>query len=408
MKTVIVIGMGMSLDDLTEKHKAIIDRAQILVGGKRHLAYFEDSPAEKKPITRDIKSLMIYIKAQMATKQVVVLASGDPLFYGIGSSIVTALGKERVRILPNICSVAAAFAHMKVPWGQAGVVSLHGRDHRQKLLQAICRHTWVAVFTDGKKNPAWISEYLMSQGLEDIKIGVFERLGTAGQRESWFALKEAANLTFDEPNLAVLYIQSQPPQGAVELHLGMDEDAFEHESGLITKTEIRAVTLAKLRLLPHHVLWDLGAGSGSVAVEAAALVRHGRCIAVEQNPARVAQIRANMRRFGLTNLAVVQAKLPDGLQGLPSPERIFIGGGGPKLGEIIGAAARYLAAGGIIAVNTVLSANLEIAIQALILAGFETDAIQVQVNRIKAMPFSQRFVGGDPVWIITGRKREAP
>jgi precorrin-6Y C5,15-methyltransferase (decarboxylating) len=406
MKRVSIIGMGLSPDDLTAKHCHIIRQADILVGGRRHLACFENLPAKKIPITKDLKAVLTYIQAHLDTHRIVVLASGDPLFFGVGSLIVKAVGKDRVRVLPNISAVAGAFARFKEAWGQAGIVSLHGRDHRQKLLAAISTHPHVAVFTDPQKNPAWICRFLISQGVDAFQMGVFEQLGTPEEKVGWYELHEAAALTFADPNLAILTRKSEftPCDGA--LHLGMEEDDFAHEQSLITKTEVRAVTLAKLKLMPHHTLWDLGAGSGSVAVEAAVLVRYGRIVAVEQNPARIAQIEANAKRFGLTSLTVVQAVLPAGLDALPAPDRVFIGGGGRKLGEIIRVSAQRMSPGTLMVVNTVLTANLETALKTMDESGFETAAIQIQVNRSKAMPFSRRFVASDPVWIVTGTKKD--
>jgi precorrin-6Y C5,15-methyltransferase (decarboxylating) len=189
------------------------------------------------------------------------------------------------------------------------------------------------------------------------------------------------------------------------LRLGTPDECFEHQQGLITKSEVRAVTLAKLRLGPGQVLWDLGAGSGSIAMEASLLIGKGRMVAVEKSPRRIAQIKANARRFHVRHLSVVQAELPEGLNGLPTPDRIFIGGGGKDLTGIIAAAAGYLGPGGLVVINTVLLQNANGAVATLQKLGFATEFVQVQIHRSQPMPYGERLEALNPVWIITGLRK---
>jgi len=163
MKAVSIIGMGMGPEDLTARHKAIIERADILVGGRRHLEQFNDIPAQKKPIGKDINGIIEFVRAQSKLQKIVVLASGDPLFYGIGARMADALGARRVRIYPNISSVAAAFARIKEPWDDAAIISLHGRKNDDRLFSAMEGENKIAVFTDPKKNPAWLAARLIEK-----------------------------------------------------------------------------------------------------------------------------------------------------------------------------------------------------------------------------------------------------
>jgi precorrin-6Y C5,15-methyltransferase (decarboxylating) len=185
----------------------------------------------------------------------------------------------------------------------------------------------------------------------------------------------------------------------------MAEDRFSHQQGLITKAEVRAVVLSKLRLdAPDLCLWDLGAGSGSVAVEAACFLRRGRIIAVERSPERIADIRANKRRFGLLNLEIVQAELPGGMEALPRPDRVFIGGGGRALPAILKRAADSLRPGGVLAVNTVVLESLQAARAGMNECGLAPETVQVQISRARDMPHGQRLQAENPVWILWGRK----
>jgi precorrin-6Y C5,15-methyltransferase (decarboxylating) len=211
-------------------------------------------------------------------------------------------------------------------------------------------------------------------------------------------------MKFREPNVAVLKRAPAAAPGRRPLRLGAPDDEFEHDRGVITKSEVRAVALAKLQLEAGQVLWDLGAGSGSIGIEAALFLGRGKIVAVEKNPRRVEQIKANAGRFGVRNLRVAPAELPEGLARLPQPDRIFIGGGGRNLPAIVAAAAPRLKPNGIVVVNAVLLQNVHDAAAALRKLGFATEIVQVQIHRSEPMPWSERLEALNPVWIITGHR----
>jgi len=401
-----VIGVGLGPDDLTPRHRAIIECAEILIGGKRLLSFFSDVPAEKKAIGKNLDEVIAFIRRRMTHRSIVVLASGDPLFYGIGAKLVDAFGPERVVIHPNVSSVAAAFARIKEPWDGVRILSLHGRDNASELLGALAEEDRLAVLTDPERNPAWLARQILEKFGGGFRMAVMEALGTAAERHGWYSLADAAAQDFREPNIVLLKRERRVKVGRTTLCLGTSDDEFEHERGLITKAEVRAVTLARLRLEANLVLWDLGAGSGSVAIESSLIIRRGRIVAVEKDPQRVAQIKANAKRFGVRNLKVVQAVLPDGLKRLPRPDRVFIGGGGRDLGRIITAAAECLRPGGRIVVNTVLVSSVNTVREALKALGFDIELIQVQINRSRDMPGGERLEALNPVWIVDGMRKE--
>ncbi len=405
MTPVHIIGMGMSPADLTAVHLALIRGADILAGGRRHLAHFADLPAERKVIDRNLGELADYIRGAMAERAVVVLASGDPLFFGIGSYLARALGPENVVIHPNVSAPAAAFARLKEAWQGVPVISLHGREGEQALAAAVRRHPAVAVYTDPGRNPAWVADRLCRHGLAAASVCVLERLGTPEESVRWLAPEQASAMRFADPNIVVVKRPGQMGAGVPALHLGMPEAAFDHEQGLITKAEIRAVTLAKLKLGADHVLWDLGAGSGSVAVEASLFVTRGRIFAAEKDPSRRRQIEANRGRFGAANLEVVAAVLPQGLDALPDPDRVFIGGGGRELESILNLSLARLRPRGIVVVNTVLLQSMQTALALLERGGLAVELVQVQVSRGAAMPYGQRLAAENPVWIVRGEAR---
>jgi precorrin-6Y C5,15-methyltransferase (decarboxylating) len=404
MKPVTIIGMGMGLEDLTANHLKIIKKADILVGGRRLLNHFKDSSVEKKPIGKDIDHVINFVKKHMYRQRIVVLASGDPLFYGIGAKLVGALGAENVLIYPNISSVAAAFARIKEPWSDVRVISLHGKKNESLLFKALENENTVAVFTDPKKNPSWLAERLLAKDLLNVKLCVLEALGSVSERFGWYTLKQAANMEFSEPNMVVLKRRSMPQESRRKLHLGAQNNWYDHQAGLITKPEVRAITLSKLQLSSNHIVWDLGAGSGSVSIEASLFVKKGKIFTVEHDAKRIEHILTNKKRFGVKNLTAIQAVLPDGLKDLPRPDRIFIGGGGRKLKQIMLAACQYLKPTGIIVINTVLIPNVGMALNTLKRLEFKTEVVQIQINRSREMPWAERLEAQNPVWIITGMR----
>jgi precorrin-6B C5,15-methyltransferase / cobalt-precorrin-6B C5,C15-methyltransferase len=399
-----VIGLGMSPDDLTPTHLRLIEEADLLVGGHRHLSFFKDRAPDSYEVTADLKGLVAMLEGRRPGKRIVVLSSGDPLYYGIGAYLVRSLGRANVRIYPNITSVAAAFARMGEPWQDVRVVSLHGRRQEDQLRQALKTADRIAVFTDPTCTPQWVSDFMRQGHAQDFHIGVFEHMGSAGEQISWHTTESIAGKDFDTPNMVILKRVREAHGAPATLHLGMPESAYEHERGLITKAEVRAVSLARLNLMPGQTLWDLGAGSGAVSIEASLLVPGGQIWAVEKNPTRIEQIRSNRNRFGITNLEVVEAVLPRGLSQLPDPDRVFIGGGGEALVATIDIVCRRLPAAGVLVVNTVLVDSLHGTVRQLRSNGLDTDVVQIQISRSQPLADSDRMLAMNPVWIIRGQR----
>jgi len=429
-----VVGMGLTIDDLPEKLKILIDKADVIFGGKRYLDYFKETRADKFPITKDIPSIVIQIKQRMEKENIVVLASGDPLFYGIGTTLLRELGQENIIIHPNITSVAFAFAAIKEPWQEASLISLHGRNN-QNLDSLLGKKKLAAILTDSKHTPSWIANHLISNGFSNFKMCVLENLGNDSQKISWHdTLDQVADKDFSMPNVVILKQNIRDRETAAntgdkdttrinnntgsdqaagrhqqsaQVYPGMPEDRFFHENGLITKSEIRSIVLSKLKLVSdHHIFWDLGSGSGSVSIEVSRFITKGDIFALEKNPDRISLIRKNIKNFNIPNITAVQSELPMGMDLLPDPDRIFIGGGGRNLLKIINHCATRLPVNGVIVINTVLLQNVEPVVKALKGLGIEPELIQVQVSRSKPMPFGDRLEALNPVWIISGEKKE--
>ncbi|MFI5265966.1 MAG: precorrin-6y C5,15-methyltransferase (decarboxylating) subunit CbiE [Chloroflexota bacterium] len=387
LTAVTVIGLGPEVESLSCEASSAINEADVLAGGKRQLARFEDETAERIVLASDIEHSggQIRLAAEAGTRGV-VLASGDPLLFGIGATLVRELGREQVRILPGVSSVQMAFARVGEPWHDATVLSAHGRPLADVLPQAVAA-TKLAILTDGVSTPSAIADALLEAGIEDCRAVVCENLGEAGERITDVILSALPGQQFAPLN--VLLVFRQP--GDARLRFGQADEEFESIRGQITKAEVRAVTLSKLRLAPHGVLWDIGAGCGSVAIEAARLMPRGGVYAIERDPEQLACLRRNVARHHASNVHVVAGEAPEALAGLPEPRSVFIGGSGERLSELLDKAPRPFV------VNLAILEHVS-----LVLHHFpQAEVAQVSVARSGRIGDGHRLLSLNPVYVVS-------
>lgn len=410
MNPINIIGIGQGKRDLTATHLALIQGADLLVGGRRQLKMFADLEGDTLLISGDIEQVIDQIKENMPDKKIVVLASGDPLFYGMGSTLSRYIDKKYLVIHANISSVSAAFAAIGEPWQDAKVVSLHGKTRQVFPFSSLTGETKVAFLTDQTMDPAYIASMLIRQELFGFRLCVLENLGAAEEKISWFDdYARVADLKFAHPNIVILLKDGNPRKNVPhETHIGMDDDLYRHSKGLITKSEIRSITLAKLELVrKDHILWDIGSGSGSVGIEASFQIPWGQVFAVEKNQTRIPDIIHNIKLFNQSNIKLLNLDFPEGDDQLKDPDRIFIGGGGSQLEKIMNTCCIRLKENGTIVINTILIQNMETANRVLKQNGFSYEMVQIQVSRSKPMPYGDRLEPLNPVWIISGRKPQS-
>lgn len=401
---VIVVGMG---DDgpagLPAATLAEIERAEVLCGGERHLNSFPTHPAERIVLKGGLDGPLAGIeRAWQNGRRVVVLASGDPGFYGIGKALRQRLGAAALRIVPAPSSVALAFARLGEPWQEAVVLSAHGRP-LEAMLGPACAAARFAVLTDERNTPSVIARALLDHGMEDAPAAVCEHLGSARERVVRAPLSVIAEQEFAALNVLVVLRDPANVRWGRPL-LGLPDNAYAHERGMITKAEIRAVTLSRLRPWDARVLWDIGAGSGSVAIECAAHMPHGTVYAVERDARQLEHLRGNVRRFQAGNVRVIAGVAPQVLDGLSAPDAVFVGGSGGQVRELLTAIAGRLARGGRVVLNLATLEHLAAAQGWLRSAGWTADITQVAVNRSTPVGSVTRLAALNPVFILTGEK----
>jgi precorrin-6Y C5,15-methyltransferase (decarboxylating) len=299
-----------------------LDRAELVVGGRRHLALAGPLRAPSQSWQSPLGATLERI-AEWRGRRCVVLASGDPSWFGIAKLLRERFGAGAVAVLPTPSAFSLAAARLGWSLEDCIGLSAHGRPVAA-LRRHLQRGRRLLVLTDGGEAPGLIGELLGGAGFPDAEVTVLERLGGDAERVSRCRADAIAG-PFAELNLVAVDLRPCAATGW-PLVPGLADAAYEHD-GQLTKSEVRAVALARLAPLPGERLWDVGAGSGSVAIEWLRAESGTTAIAVERLPERSRRIRANAARLGVPELAVVEGTAPACLAGLPTPDAVFVGGG---------------------------------------------------------------------------------
>jgi precorrin-6Y C5,15-methyltransferase (decarboxylating) len=464
-----VIGIGYK--PLDKKAQEIISRAGVILASNRLFEIFKgydefEAIKDKVKVINNVNETIEFIRAEVRKcgsaelknfrtselpgfRAIVLLASGDPMFFGIGRRAVKEFGRDMVEILPDLSSVQIAFSRIKEPWDDAFLMSLHGGPDPEKrrrlpytindIPSLLQRHNKVAILTDRENNPSAIADVVarskatkQSKDFEiaspmarndSIRLFVCERLGYQDEKITEGSPEEIAGMTFSEPNVVILknektssmsfplvgnlselYKGSKKDCGQAamtdDIRFGLKETEISHSKGLITKDEVRAVTIHKLRLPQRGVFWDIGAGSGSVSIEAARLYPELKVFAVEKDKEQINHIEKNKIQFNAANVEIINGEASDALNALPSPDRVFIGGSGERLGEIINIAASSGAA--IIVINAATLETLNEGVQSLENSGYQVNVSEISVSRSKVIAGKKYLQAFNPIFIISG------
>jgi precorrin-6Y C5,15-methyltransferase (decarboxylating) len=370
-----------------------ITAAEVLVGSPRHLAHVDHAdPTQVVELTGPLPPLLDRIGEQRQQgRRVCILASGDPGFFGIARVLSVRLGPGSVRVYPAPSSVALAFASQGWSWDDAVVASAHGRS-LAPAIAAVAADRKAAILTDPGNPPEAVGAALLAEGCRR-EVVVVSRIGETDESICHTDVEGLAKGRFDPMSVVLLLDPSGPPPEHPSIEWGRHEDRFAHRDGMITKAEVRAVALGKLALHPAGVLWDVGAGSGSVGIEAAALAPRLRVFSIERNPLDAERISGNATTFGV-EVETVVGEAPAVLAGLPDPDRVFIGGGGV---DVLDACLHRLRPGGVVVATYVL---MDRALAAHHRLG---NMIQVRIDRCVPLGgVGVRMVPVNPVFVCWG------
>ena len=330
----------------------------------------------------------------------VVLASGDPNFYGIAELFYTHFSPEQIRVIPNITAFQAAFARIKESWHAATFITVHGRS--LSACDPVIRMPGTfAVYCDGVNTPAAVAAYLLEKdgALGKSAAWVFDSLGSDAEKISAGTLKKM--LKAETSSLAMMIIKKAPDRPRHSL--GIPDHLFVHDRGMITRRDVRLMAIARLELEEGDVLWDIGAGSGSVAIEAANAYPDMQAYAIEKDPRRFSQLKANIRRFRTPNVLPLQGPAAEVCAGLPRPDRVFIGGSGGELAAILTTIKKVLHDDAVLVVNCVTMDTLDTVLGCLKKWRWRYEVTSVQNSRLVSDMKPVIFRSENPVFIVQGR-----
>ncbi|RLA25185.1 MAG: cobalamin biosynthesis bifunctional protein CbiET [Gammaproteobacteria bacterium] len=399
----------------------MLKSADVVIAATRVLTLFSESirSAECKDLTGNLAHVPEWIHSALAEqKKTVVLATGDPLCHGIASFLTKKLGAEKVQITPNVSTIQLAFASIGMAWQDAKICSVHHKDAGEwqtgsgpehglyALLQAINQYDKLAILTSPENNPARIARMLVMESMADLlTMVVAENLLCKNEKVfQSLTIAELAKQSFTGNDVVILTRQQLIKP---ELLFGYADQAFKQrkpDKGLITKREVRAVSLARMQLTAASIVWDIGAGSGSVGIEAAKLCHKGHVYAVEKNSADFTIASANARDFALHNYTLIENKAPLGMQNWPAPNAVFIGGSGGELAELIKLCLEKLQANGWLVMNFVTLENLTTALETLKQSSAVWDITQLQASRSQPILHMHRMNAENPVWVVSAQK----
>ena len=418
------------LAGLAEEQRKLAEKADVICAGRMLLEEFsgrsleaDDAPpaeaadvatqqgkqvapafkARLLPLTTPLEPLLTRLsQLRAAGERVLVLADGDPLLFGIGATLVRRLGADAVHLLPAVSSLQQACARLSLPWHKVICLSLHGRDDLRPLNVACGKNAPLCILTDARMSPDVLARHLLDRGVDWFDAHIFERMGAEDEAVSHLSLAEAAGREFG-PACTMVLIPAAPPRRP---HLGLDADQLAVDRGLITKKPVRAAALALLRIEAGHVVWDIGSGSGAVALEASVLAHEGRVIAVERSAGRAMGIQENRRRFGAANVEVRLGQAPECLPALPDPQRVFIGGGlsGDDGDDILGHVCLRLPVGGRVVVSCVLLDSISLCRRFFEDLAWPVEILQLSAAEGKTLGGDVHLAAMNPVFLLAAQK----
>lgn len=325
-----IVGLGEDgLAGVTPAGRTLIDQAQVLIGGERHLAMVPEDGRERLTWTSPL-SLLVADILRRRGEQICVLATGDPLHFGIGVTLARHVPLEEMVIIPALSAFSLAASRLGWNLGETRTLTLHGRP--LALLKAYLQPgARLLVLSENGDTPAAVATLLKDCGYGASTLTALEHMGGAKEASHEAAASNWGDRQVADLNTLAIRCPAQPDALLLPQTAGLPDEAFRHD-GQMTKREVRAMTLAALGPVPGQRLWDVGAGCGSIAVEWLRLAAGGQAHAIEREPARLTMIAENASSLGTPGLRVVAGEAPAALADLPQPDAIFIGGGATTVG----------------------------------------------------------------------------
>ncbi|MEM9828835.1 MAG: precorrin-6y C5,15-methyltransferase (decarboxylating) subunit CbiE [Planctomycetota bacterium] len=413
MNRITIVGMGDDgMQGLTGQAQDAVTSADHIVGTAGLLAKVEAARAKKIPAAKTLDDLRRQI-LDLPSGRNVLLAGGDPLFYGIARFLTESFGKDRFEVIPNVSSMQLAFARVKESWDDAYLTNL-ATTPLDRAIDAIRTAERAGLFTSESIPPAMVAEALLDRRIDYFTAYVCEDLGTPDETVTQGHLAQIRESTFAPMNVMILVrhdgaadrIDSSRSRGM----FGNAEDMFlqsRPKRGLLTPMEVRCIALGQLALRQDSIVWDVGAGSGSLAIEAASICTRGRVYAIEMDAEDYGLMIENAKGFAVPNLEAVHGQAPEAWSELPPPDAIFVGGTGRVVPDLVRQALPRLKPYGRIVVNIGSPDNLVAVRGTIEAAGLSSDVRMVNIARGNRQMDSIRFEALPPTFLVSGRQSES-
>lgn len=392
---IVVAGAGVRFEDFIVLYRDWLLKAEVVVTSESLANRPELTDKEVMIIKSPVHEVIRRITEASSSRLVLVLASGDPLFFGIGATLAKHLPKENLLFLPNVSVVQYFFSKIGRSWSDVHFVSLHGRENREFFFW-LRQGEAVVFFTDDKHDPAFIAGLLIEYGFSEVEFVVGERLGMPEERIVWGKVEEIADGRWQQPNIVGVF----PGKKLFNCLSFRDDDLYIHQKGLITKREIRAIVLGALCLMRGHVLWDLGAGSGSVSIEACSTTPLRAVYAVEKDRDRYRHLLSNVKEWGCGEIVCVHGDAVELIEDLPIPDRIFIGGAGKVVEDLLEAIEKRCGRLVPVVLTCVTFSTLYELERYARRRNHYFEAFQINVSRALPIVDSHRFESLNPVWVV--------
>lgn len=399
--------LGLEADgpaSLSPRARAALARATFVAGGQRHLALVEPPDGvETFVITSNLDALAGRLGGRGPDERCVVLASGDPLCFGIGRFLGERLDRGSLVVEPAVSSLQLAFARVVRSWNEARLASIHGRPLASTLIPLLGQPL-IGLFTQDGTSPAAVAEFFLARGLDDYTAWVGEDMGTPRERVTRLDLADLPGRPFRDLNFLVL--ERSATACAARPVLPPDDSFAGPSQGpwLLTHRDVRVLALSRFPAQPQGPVWDVGSGLGGMAVGLANTFPSVEVVGVERSPRELEHLATNRRRFQAWNLRIVQGSAPEALAQETAPAAVFLGGSGGRLGAILDLVFDRLLPGGRLVANFVGLENLLGCLERTRGGGWAPEVTQVQVSQGQDLAGLTTFVPQRPVWVLSAAR----
>jgi precorrin-6B C5,15-methyltransferase / cobalt-precorrin-6B C5,C15-methyltransferase len=405
-----IIGIGDDgIDGITAQAKRLIDEVDLLLGAESTLKLVPRGKEERAIIGGDLEDAVHRISSATG-KRIVILATGDPLFYGVARYLCDKLGKERFDVVPHVSTMQMAFARVKESWEDAYLTNL-ATNPLDTVIEKIRVADTVGLFTSDRFSPADVARALADANIDYFHAYVCENLGSPDERVTQGSLGDIGREEFGSLNVMILVRRPETPDRPTDAHLtrrfGNPDEMFlqsRPKRGLLTPAEVRSIALAEMAIGPESIVWDIGAGSGSVSIEAALLAERGTVYAIEMDPEDINLIRSNAERFHVKNLMPVLGRAPEAWGNLPQPDCIFVGGSGREIARIVELAFKQLKPGGRLIANVASIESLSALDEGLHRLAGDVKVLMINVARGTHQLERVRFGALNPSFLLSAVK----